>query len=66
MLMMLRLVGLKWHPKCGASWEGFIVREIIRCCGAERNDEGEPWPLSAGITAVPAHCLLATVAWLPE
>jgi len=26
------------HPKCGASWEGFMIREIIRHTGARRNE----------------------------
>lgn len=26
------------HPKCGASWEGFIVREVIRRTGAKRSE----------------------------
>jgi predicted AAA+ superfamily ATPase len=26
------------HPKCGASWEGFILHEIIRRVGAQRNE----------------------------
>ncbi len=26
------------HPKCGASWEGLIVREIIRRSGAGRGE----------------------------
>jgi len=99
------------HPKCGASWEGFLIHEIIRRSGAGRGElffwgvhtgaeldllihrngrrlgfeikltrspnvtasmrsarevlgleqlyvvchgEGDPWPLSEGITAVPA------------
>lgn len=102
------------HPKCGASWEGLMVREIIRRSGARRGEvffwgvhtgaeldlliarndrslgfeikltraprvtaamrsarevlnleqlyvichaEGLPWPLSDGITAVPAGSL---------
>jgi len=109
------------HPKCGASWEGFIVREIIRRSGIRRDEaffwsvhtgaeldllimrdgkrigfeikltrspkvtpsmrsvfdaltlqhlyvfchgEGDPWPLSEGITAVPASCL-ASSGWMP-
>ena len=109
------------HPKCGASWEGFILREIIRRTDAKRGEaffwgvhagaeldllilqngrrlgfeikltkspqvtasmrsskealeldhlyvmchgEGEPWPLSEGVTAVPASCL-ASERWLP-
>lgn len=108
------------HPKCGASWEGFILREAIRCTEAKRDEvffwgvhagaeldllilqdgrrlgfeikltkspqvtasmrsskealkldhlyvichgEGEPWPLSEGVTAVPAACL-AFGQWL--
>ena len=26
------------HPKCGASWEGFLIREIIRSTGAGRGE----------------------------
>lgn len=109
------------HPKCGASWEGFILHEIIHRTAAQRGEvffwsvhtgaeldllihrngrrlgfeikltqspkvthsmrscrevleldqlyvvchgEGEPWPLSEGITAVPAGCL-ATQQWKP-
>ena len=26
------------HPKCGASWEGFILREVIRQTGAKRGE----------------------------
>lgn len=26
------------HPKCGASWEGFIVRELVRRTGAKRGE----------------------------
>jgi len=109
------------HPKCGASWEGFILREVIRSIGAKRGEaffwgvhagaeldllilqdgrrlgfeikltkspqvtasmrsakaslgldhlyvmchgEGEPWPLSEGVTSVPASCL-ASERWLP-
>ncbi len=26
------------HPKCGASWEGFVVKEIIRCANAKRGE----------------------------
>jgi predicted AAA+ superfamily ATPase len=107
------------HPKCGASWEGFMIREIMRHCGVrsgeaffwgvhtgaeldlliQRNGyrlgfeikltrspkvtpsmrsagetlglkhlyvvchgEGDPWPLSEGITAVPA-ANLASPQW---
>lgn len=102
------------HPKCGASWEGFMLREVIRRTGAKRGEvffwgvhagveldllilqdgrrmgfeikltkspqltasmrtakeilrldhlyvmchgEGEPWPLTEGVTAVPASYL---------
>ncbi|MEQ1603184.1 MAG: ATP-binding protein [Methylophilaceae bacterium] len=108
------------HPKCGASWEGFVLREIIRQTGAKRDEaffwgvhggaeldllilqngrrlgfeikltkspqvtasmrsaketlgldhlyvmchgEGESWPLTDGVTAVPAACL-ASAQWL--
>jgi hypothetical protein len=109
------------HPKCGASWEGFVLREVIRRTGAKRGEaffwgmhggaeldllilqegrrlgfeikltkspqvtasmrssketlaldhlyvmchgEGEPWPLTGGVTAVPAACLVSE-QWLP-
>ncbi len=109
------------HPKCGASWEGFVLREVIRRTGAKRGEaffwgvhggaeldllilqegrrlgfeikltkspqvtasmrssketlaldhlyvmchgEGEPWPLTEGVTAVPAACLVSE-QWLP-
>jgi hypothetical protein len=35
------------HPKCGASWEGFALREIIRLVGAGR-DEAYFWGLHSG------------------
>ncbi|MCW2313840.1 ATP-binding protein [Rhodoferax antarcticus] len=35
------------HPKCGASWEGFALREIIRQTGAGR-DEVYFWGLHSG------------------
>ncbi len=35
------------HPKCGASWEGFILREIIRRFEAKR-DEAYFWGVHAG------------------
>jgi predicted AAA+ superfamily ATPase len=110
------------HPKCGASWEGLIVREIIRRSGARRGEaffwgvhtgaeldllivrndqrlgfeikltrsprataamrsarnvlglehiyvichgEGSPWPLSEGITAVPAGSIDAALGTSP-
>lgn len=109
------------HPKCGASFEGLMLHEIIRRTGARRGEaffwsvhtgaeldllihrngrrlgfefkltrspkvtasmrssrevlnldhlyvvchgEGEPWPLTEGITAVPALCL-ASSQWRP-
>lgn len=109
------------HPKCGASWEGFILREVIRRTDAKRGEAffwsvhagaeldllilkdgrrlgfeikltkapqitasmrsssealkldhlyvmchgaGEPWPMSEGITAVPAS-YLASEQWCP-
>ena len=114
LLGVSRLDELLAHPKCGTSWEGFMLHEIIRRTGARRGEaffwsvhtgaeldllihrggrrlgfefkltrspkvtasmrssldvlsldhlyvvchgEGEPWPLSEGITAVPAMCL---------
>ena len=35
------------HPKCGASWEGFIVREVVRSTGAKRG-EAFFWGVHAG------------------
>ncbi|OGA33616.1 MAG: hypothetical protein A3F75_14990 [Betaproteobacteria bacterium RIFCSPLOWO2_12_FULL_64_23] len=35
------------HPKCGASWEGFILRELIRRSGAKRG-EAFFWGVHAG------------------
>lgn len=32
------LDGLLAHPKCGASWEGFMLHEIIRRTGAQRGE----------------------------
>ena len=26
------------HPKCGASWEGFVLRELVRRTGAQRGE----------------------------
>ena len=121
LLGISRLDDLLAHPKCGASWEGFLIREIVRRTGAGHGDlffwsvhtgaeldlfitkdgrrlgfeikltraprvtpsmrsardtlalhhlyvfchgEGEPWPLSEGITAVPA-VNLASSEWVP-
>ncbi len=35
------------HPKCGASWEGFVLHEVIRHTGAKR-DEAYFWALHSG------------------
>lgn len=35
------------HPKCGASWEGFALHEIMRHTGAQR-DEAYFWGLHSG------------------
>ena len=35
------------HPKCGASWEGFLIREIIRRCDA-RAGEAYFWGVHTG------------------
>jgi len=35
------------HPKCGASWEGFVLREVIRSIGAKRG-EAFFWGVHAG------------------
>lgn len=39
--------GLLAHPKCGASWEGFLIGEIIRRTGAARS-EAFFWGVHAG------------------
>ncbi len=38
---------LMGHPKVGASWEGFVMREIIRCLGASP-EETYFWATHAG------------------
>lgn len=38
---------LMGHPKCGASWEGLLIREIIRRSGAGR-DESFFWGVHTG------------------
>lgn len=35
------------HPKCGASWEGFVLREVVRQCDAKRG-EAFFWSVHAG------------------
>lgn len=35
------------HPKCGASWEGFMIREVLRRTGARR-DEAYFWGVHTG------------------
>lgn len=35
------------HPKCGASWEGFMIRELLRSIGARR-DEAYFWGVHTG------------------
>lgn len=42
------LEDLERHPKCGASWEGFVIGEIIRKLGVE-NDECYFWATHAGL-----------------
>jgi predicted AAA+ superfamily ATPase len=42
------LEDLEGHPKCGASWEGFVIGEIIRKLGVE-NDECYFWATHAGL-----------------
>lgn len=39
---------LERHPKCGASWEGFLIGEIIRKLGVE-NEECYFWATHAGL-----------------
>jgi predicted AAA+ superfamily ATPase len=41
------LDGLLAHPKCGASWEGFMLHEVIRRTGARRG-EAFFWGLHTG------------------
>ncbi len=40
--------GLLAHPKCGASWEGFMLHEIIRRTGAKRQ-EAFFWGTHSGV-----------------
>lgn len=35
------------HPRCGASWEGFALEEVLRCTGATA-DEAHFWATHAG------------------
>ncbi len=42
------LTDLKGHPKCGASWEGFVIGEIIRKLEIER-EECYFWGTHAGL-----------------
>lgn len=35
------------HPKCGASWEWLMIREVLRCTGARR-DEAYFWGVHTG------------------
>ncbi len=47
LLGMSGMDGLLAHPKCGASWEGFMIREILRRTGARR-DEAYFWGVHTG------------------
>jgi uncharacterized protein len=38
---------LDFHPKLGASWEGFIIQQVITCLGAQR-DECHFWRTQDG------------------
>jgi predicted AAA+ superfamily ATPase len=38
---------LRAHPKCGASWEGLMIREILQRCDARR-DEAFFWGVHTG------------------
>ncbi|HLF96716.1 MAG TPA: DUF4143 domain-containing protein [Methylococcaceae bacterium] len=47
---LLGIVGereLLAHPKCGASWEGFVLHEILRRAGARR-DQAYFWGVHTG------------------
>lgn len=47
LLGMSGMDGLLAHPKCGASWEGFMIREVLRRCGSRR-DEAFFWGVHTG------------------
>ena len=47
LLGVVSLDNLLAHPKCGASWEGFIIREIIRRSGVRR-EEAFFWGVHTG------------------
>ena len=47
LLSIESLDALLAHPKCGASWEGFMVHEIIRRTGAQRG-EAFSWGVHTG------------------
>lgn len=47
LLGMNTMDALLAHPKCGASWEGFMIREILRRTGARR-DEAYFWGVHTG------------------
>ena len=47
LLSIESLDGLLAHPKCGASWEGFMAHEIIRRAGAQHG-EAFSWGVHTG------------------
>lgn len=40
------------HPKCGASWEGFVMEQLIRELAP---DEVYFWAIQAGLRPLPAQ-----------
>jgi len=47
LLNLRSLADLEGHPKVGASWEGYVLGEVIRCLGV-RNDECFFWATHGG------------------
>jgi len=47
LLNLPELADVEAHPKCGASWEGFVITQVIRHLGA-RPDECHFWATHAG------------------
>lgn len=44
---ILTLRDLLYHPRCGASWEGFALEEVVRCLRAE-DEECHFWATHTG------------------
>ena len=47
LLNLKTMKDLEGHPKLGASWEGFVLQEVILRLGARRK-EGTFWATHAG------------------